>query len=373
MGLTKRRDSYYVEFRVLDDGKVLRLATGIAGARLKRWKVGSLNKTTAKHQEAIIKTELMTGNIKSEQGRPMTFCEWGKSYLELEGVKGLRSYQDRKEIMEHHLIPFFGKTLLPEIKPADVERYRGQRKKKNGKPAKLQTINNDHIILKHCLNVARRKGFLAINPASLVPIPNAHNERDRVLSSEEWDRLYSAADTDLKPVVLMAYQLGQRAGEILGLTWDRVDLPRGFITLRGIDTKTKKPRQVPMTAPVKAALHDLSKVRSLAHKNVFVRAGQPYTYEPVRTAFKKALKVAGIDDLRFHDLRHCAATNLRRAGIDTTIAMQIVGHKSAHMWKRYNTVAETDLLNAASRLNSYLSNTVITPGENEQGGQVVSA
>lgn len=108
-----------------------------------------------------------------------------------------------------------------------------------------------------------------------------------MLTAEEWKRLYDAADADLKPVLLVAYHLGQRAGEILSLTWDRVDLQRGFIALRALDTKTKKPRQVPMTPPVRAALQDLAKVRSLAHKNVFVRAGQPYTYEPVRTRLKR--------------------------------------------------------------------------------------
>ena len=72
------------------------------------------------------------------------------------------------------------------ITPEDVEAYRAQRKKFNGKDASLQTINNDHIILKHCLNVAKRKRLLTINPATLVPIPCANNERDRVLSAEEW-------------------------------------------------------------------------------------------------------------------------------------------------------------------------------------------
>ena len=52
MGLTRRRDSYYVEFPVLDDGKTLTLARGIVGAKLKRWKVGSVNRTVAKQQEA---------------------------------------------------------------------------------------------------------------------------------------------------------------------------------------------------------------------------------------------------------------------------------------------------------------------------------
>ncbi len=100
-----------------------------------------------------------------------------------------------------------------------------------------------------------------------------------------------------------------------------------------------------MTPPVKVALAELSKVRDLAHKSVFV---QRNPVREVKTAFKTACRKAGIVNLRFHDLRHCAATNLRRAGVDTTTAMQIIGHKSPHMWKRYNTVAESDLIAAAT-------------------------
>jgi uncharacterized protein YecE (DUF72 family) len=61
-----------------------------------------------------------------------------------------------------------------------------------------------------------------------------------VLSDEEWGRLYDAARPHLQPVLLTAYQLGQRFGEVTGLTWDRVDLKRGFITLRAL---TPRPRQ----------------------------------------------------------------------------------------------------------------------------------
>ena len=110
-----------------------------------------------------------------------------------------------------------------------------------------------------------------------------------------------------------------------------------------------------MTPPVKATLTDLSKVRDLAHKYVFVYNRNPV--REVRTAFGTACKKAKIKDLRFHDLRHCAATNLRRAGVDTTTAMQIIGHKSPLMWKRYNSVTESDLIVAANKLNAYLSNT----------------
>ncbi len=370
MGLTKRKDSYYVEFRVLDDGEALRLASG-GGGQLKRWKVGSLNKTVAKQQEALIKTDLMKGLVRSDHAKPLTFKVWGEAYLKLEEVKRLRSYKDRINVVRLQLIPFFGRKALSDITTEDVEAYRSQRRKRNGQVASLQTINNDHIILKHSLNVARRKRLLAVNPAALVPIPSANNERDRVLTVEEWQRLYEAASPHLKPILMTAYHLGQRLGEILTLTWDRVDMQSGIITLRGVDTKTNTPRQVPMTPPVKAALAQLSKVRDLAHKYVFVYHRNPVS--EVKTAFKTACKKGGIENLRFHDLRHCAATNLRRAGVDTTTAMQIIGHKSPHMWKRYNTVAESDLIAAANKLNTYLSNTVITPAESDDPVHVVSA
>ena len=56
----------------------------------------------------------------------------------------------------------------------------------------------------------------------------------------------------------------------------------------------------------------------------------------------------------FTILRHCAATNLRRAGVDTTTAMQIVGHTSPQMWKQYNHIQEADLTQAANKPWNYI-------------------
>ena len=76
---------------------------------------------------------------------------------------------------------------------------------------------------------------------------------------------------------------------------------------------------------------------------------------------------AGVIGFRFHDLRHCAATNLRRAGVDTTTAMQIVGHTSPQMWKRYNHIQEIDLTQAANKLGKYLQEN--TPGTLDGTGE----
>lgn len=368
MGLTKRHNSYYVEFRVLvsEDGKSYRLASEVHGARLKRWKVGCLNKQVAREMEAAIRMNLLLGKILTKETQPVLFSEWASTYLELEEVKGLRSYRDRSDRVSKQLVPFFGRKILSEIRPQDIEAYRSQRVRNDGQAASLQTINHDHIALKHCLNVAIRRGLLSSNPASKVPLPNPQNERDRVLGVEEWERLYQAAKPHLQPVMLLAYHLGQRFGEIIQLTWDRVDLRRGFILLRSIDTKTKQRREVPMTPAVKIMLQKLAKVRRLETNRVFLYKGKPLGR--VSRAFKSALKDAGLSDFRFHDLRHCASTNLRRAGVDTATAMKIVGHKSEKMWKRYNAIEERDLTQAAEKLDKFLAaNTLLTPEESSLG------
>ena len=276
------------------------------------------------------------GQEKTEQAKPVIFKEWAKTYLQLEEVTTLASFVGRSHSIEMHLIPFFGGKLLSEIKPQDVETFRAQRKKKDGKPASVQTINHDHIALKHCLNVAIRRGLIQSNPASRIPMPNANNERDRILTEDEWSKLYQKAKAHIRPVLLTANQLGQRFSEIVNLTWDRVDMKRGFIMLRALDTKTKSARQVPMTPDIKVALQRLAKMRRLSTRHVFTYKGEPL--KRISRSFKTALKEAGIINFRFHDLRHCASTNLRRAGVDTATAMKIVGHKSEKMWKRYNAI-----------------------------------
>lgn len=354
MGLTKRTDGYYVEFPVLDDGKTMALARGISGARIKRWKTGTKNRTLAKQQEAIIKTDPFKGIVKSDKLAPsLTFRAWAEQYLALPEVKALRSYQDVAEKVRKQLVPFFGDKLLADITAQDVERFRTERVRRDGRTPTLATVNRDHAWLKHMLYKAVKRDLLAVNVASKVTMPDPNNERDRVLTPEEWKGLYAEAAPHLKPVLLVAYQLGFRFGEIVNLTWDRVDLKGGFITLRAQDTKNKKARKVPLTPELTALFRDLYKVRYLGQDRVFLRNGE--SIQSIRTAFDKAKGRAGIKNFRFHDLRHCAATNMRRAGVDVTTAMEIVGHKSVQMFRRYNTIDERDLKAAAARINTYLT------------------
>ena len=83
MGLTKRKDGWYVEFRVVDDDKVLSLSPGGTIGRMKRWKTGTTNKTVAKQWEAKLKTDLLMGKISSSYGKVMSFEGVGGTVFEV--------------------------------------------------------------------------------------------------------------------------------------------------------------------------------------------------------------------------------------------------------------------------------------------------
>jgi integrase len=74
----------------------------------------------------------------------------------------------------------------------------------------------------------------------------------------------------------------------------------------------------------------------------------------IRTAFLKACRRTGIEDFRFHDLRHTFNTNMRKAGVDQSVIMKLTGHKTAAMFHRYNTVDTADAKEAYRKLEGFL-------------------
>ncbi|MDE3243913.1 MAG: site-specific integrase [Nitrospirota bacterium] len=354
MGLTKRKNSYYVEFPVSDDGKTLTLARGAPGGKLKRWKVGTLNKTIARQQEALIKTDLMKGIVKSDQvAAPKTFSQWADDYLQIEEVRQLRSYRERRQRIEKVLTPFLGKKLLPDLTVKDVEAFRHERSV--GRAQAM--VNVDHNILRHMLKHAMKRDLLTRNVASLVAAPKPKNARDRVLEADEWERLSKAVPKWFQPVLVMGYHTGMRLNEILGMLWEWVDLERKRIFLPATATKTGQAREVPMTPTVARLLSALRVQAGVVRMKglVFTKQGRrlTHTYRIMRTACQEAK----IDNFVFHDLRHCAVTNLADAGVDTETIMKIVGHSSVDMFLRYRAI-KADTLDAAM----YRLNTLITRG-----------
>ena len=354
MGLTKRKDSYYVEFRIVDNGKTLQLAPGVQGAKLKRWKVGCTNKTTAKQQEAIIKTGLLSGTLLSERAQhlSMTLGAWAEVYKKIEDVQRIRSYRERCQRIDQTIVPFFGaQTLLQDLTVCGVEAFRQER----GKGRAVATVNVDHNILKHMLKHAMKRDLLTRNVACLVAAPKPKNARDRVLEPDEWTRLHDAAPGWFKPVLLIGYHTGMRLEEILTLTWDRVDLEKGRIFLPGSLTKTKQDRTVPLTPTLRRTLQRLREQDGVTRIQglVFQKNGKKFTH--TYRVVQDICKAQQVENFIFHDLRHCAVTNLADAGVDTETIMKIVGHSSVEMFLRYRTIKAEKLDDAMSRLNTLIT------------------
>jgi integrase len=208
-------------------------------------------------------------------------------------------------------------------------------------------------LLKHLFSYAIREEWLEHNPVSKIKMEKENNSRDRVLTPQEFDLLQAHSSTPLQAINTTAYLSGMRRGEILNLTWDRVDLKNGLIKLRPEDTKTREGRLIPLTQELTALLRDLYKVRYLNEPRVFLVKGK--SVASIKTAFNAACRRAKIEGFKFHDFRHTAVTNMRRAGIDHLTIMKITGHKTLDVFKRYNSFLFDDLKEAAHKFNTLIT------------------
>jgi integrase len=170
-------------------------------------------------------------------------------------------------------------------------------------------------------------------------------ERDRWLTHEEADRLVRSCAPHLAALVLFALATGCRAAEITGLEWNRVDLERRHAWLN----KTKKgtPRGVPLN---EYAVEVFKEQIGRHLQFCFMYQGQPLRADVTNTAWHSALKRAGIEDFRFHDLRHTWASWHRQAGTSCDELKDLGGWKSRIMVDRYAKFATENLLSAASRI-----------------------
>jgi integrase len=211
--------------------------------------------------------------------------------------------------------------------------------------------------LSHVFTIAVREWeWLTVNPMQSVSRPKESRGRVRYLDEDERERLVAACRASksqhLHSVVVLALSTGMRQGEILGLRWRDVDLERGRITLH--ETKNDERRVVPLVGPARDLLKARSKVRRLNSDLVFpAKARQGVEPKPaeIRHVWRRAVQRAEIDDFRFHDLRHTAASYLAMNGATLSEIAAVLGHKTLSMVKRYAHLSEAHTTGVVERMN----------------------
>jgi integrase len=222
-----------------------------------------------------------------------------------------------------------------------------------GKPRSPATTVRYLAALSHVYSVATREWeWITDNPILKIKKPKEPKGRVRFLSDDERDRLLKACkesdNTILYPVVILAISTGARRMEIMNLTWDDVDLHRGVAILN--KTKNDERRSLPITSHALELLKGLSKVRRLDTNLLFPRADG---HEPIelRSAWDKAIDEAQVEDFKFHDLRHSAASYLAMNGATLAEIAEVLGHKTLTMVKRYAHLSEQHTHSVVDRMN----------------------
>lgn len=255
-----------------------------------------------------------------------------------------------------------GAYTLMHVTPSKIVECRDSLKSgatHQGEKRSPATVNRYLAALSHAFSIAVNEwGWLENNPISKVSRLTETRGRVRFLSDGEREALLRAClESDnryLYPVVVLALSTGMRQGEILGLTWEFVDFRQGRITLT--ETKNDEIRVVPLVAKALEVLKEHSKVRRIDTPLLF--PGKTNALKPmnIRASWKVALKVARIDDFRFHDLRHTAASYLAMNGASLAEIAEVLGHKTLQMVKRYSHLSEAHTAGVVERMNKKIFN-----------------
>jgi len=250
-----------------------------------------------------------------------------------------------------------GSTVLSDITPALCVEYRDKlsqgitSKKTRRAPA---TINRYLTSLSHVFTIACREWhWLDDNPLRKVSKLKEPRGRVRFLSDDERKKLIQACQESsnawLYTVVVLLLSTGARKGEIMGLTWDDVDLANSRIILH--HTKNNERRALPLKGLAFKLMQRHSKVRRLDTSLLFPSRINASQSIDLRRPFETALKQADIQDFRWHDLRHSAASYLAMNGATLTEIAEVLGHKTLQMVKRYSHLSESHTANVVERMN----------------------
>ncbi len=249
-----------------------------------------------------------------------------------------------------------GKFSLAEITPALIAQFRDKLANgitTRGTQRSPSTVVRYMAALSHTFSIAIKEwGWLEDSPMRRVSKPKEPRGRVRFLSDGERQRLLEACQSSSSPwlylVVVLALSTGARRMEMLGLCWENVDLNREVITLH--ETKNGERRILPITGHALALLKEHSKIRSI-HTNLVFPGKNFKTPIDLRTPWETALKHAGIEDFRFHDLRHSAASYLAMNGASLAEIAEVLGHKTLQMVKRYAHLSEAHTAKIVARMN----------------------
>lgn len=319
MGLYKRDEVWWMSFTY--NGKQIRKSTEVT------------NKSLAEKIYCKVVTDIAEG--KWFEVSPLSdsvFKDMMDKYLAEYSPNKAKKTHTRDKSLASHLNEHFGNFKLTEIAPKEIYAYKVRRKTEGAAP---KTVNNELSLMEHAYNLAMNEWeWVNSNPVVKVSKEKVNNEIIRWLTLDEEKRLLDVSPDWLKEIIVFALNTGLRQGELIDLTWDRVDLLNKTFTI--LEQKNKGKDTLPLNENAMEILNARSKVKSIKGNFVFYnKKGNTIVSSNLGRSFRSVVKKAGIAKFRFHDLRHTFATRLAQRGVDIYKIQRLGRWKSIQMVIRY--------------------------------------
>jgi integrase len=318
----------------------------VAGRRRRKVVYGKTRAEVNKKRTEILHNLNRGIPVQTTSTRLSVFLEeWLKSIKPNVRPKTYRNYE---MVVREHLTPALGSVAVDKLSQRHVQELMSA-KQRDG--LSIRTVLYIRSILRAALNTAMKWDLVARNVATLVDPPQAPRYEPVTLDEPKARQLLAAVAGDrLEALYVVSVMLGLRQAESFGLQWRDVDLEAGMLTVRkqlqridGQPTFTepktsRSKRAIPLSPSVAAALkrHRTRQVEERLTAGGRWQAqwelvfcdpqGSPLHASRIREHLLATLMRAGMDPMRWHDLRHSAASMLAARGVHPTTAQAILGH-----------------------------------------------
>jgi integrase len=336
-------------------------------AQIRRLGNTPLSKTFASKSDAAAWARDVENKIDRghtiDPGRKISYAQISKAYRE--HVTHLKGMGRSKAQALEHIEQLLGQRRLIELKATAFLRFGATREEEGAGPATvLQDLSYVGTVLRHGGPLVGAEDATAIALAALDTARRTlrhsgrvakSNERDRRPTDDEMSRLiglWSGNPRQSIPMIdlsLFAISTAMRLSEILKLQWEDLDATARTIIIRARKHPTKKAtnhQKVPLTLDLcVVANHAVDPIGIMERQpSAWRREGRifPHAAQSVSTAFQRATKDVGIDDLHFHDLRHDGASRLFEAGWPIERVALVTGHRDWNMLRRYTQLRAED-------------------------------
>jgi len=251
------------------------------------------------------------------------------------------TYAAHNYVFKNHILPGLGDIPLSELTSERVEDFLEERRHfGNHRPGSSglgeETMRHIHRLLQQCLDQAMRDGLIGDNPARAFHYSKPKKVNANVLSPLEMEDYLDAAERlGHLPMFMLALTVGLRQGELIALKWSDLDIENRTLTIaenravvrRELVEYGSQTRTIALTPEVIDLLireHDKHPSSPLMFMHPATL--KPYSPQMVRRMHNEIIKEAGIDHIRFTDLRHTCAILALKTGMDTKEVARMLGH-----------------------------------------------